>query len=91
VTFDPSTGAVSAPVKLFPAHAEASISGLACPTVMQCTAVRWGTEVAFDPRSSVAMNPATIDPLADQNFGGIACPSTTFCAGGDGSGLEVAL
>jgi len=91
VTFNPSTGAESAPVKLFPARSEASISGVACPALTRCTAVRWGQEVAFDPRSTAVMKPATVDRDADENFGGVACPSTTLCVGGDGGGSEVAF
>ncbi|MGO9902299.1 MAG: hypothetical protein ACLP0J_22000 [Solirubrobacteraceae bacterium] len=91
VTFDPLTGAVSAPLELFAAQAEASISGLACPALTRCTAVRWGQEVTFDPRLTVVMKPVTIDPNADENFGDVACPSATLCVGGDGGGSEVAF
>jgi hypothetical protein len=69
-----------------------TVTGVACPSATQCTAVDgFGTEMTFSPTPPTAATSAVVTPgivlLA------IACPSTSQCTavgqGSDGSGVEV--
>ncbi len=65
-----------------------NLSGVACPSISQCTAVgSGGRQVTFDPTSPGTPTPTTIDST---NLSGVACPSISQCTaidtavGGDG-------
>jgi hypothetical protein len=95
-TFDPTApgaAGASVPVLIDPATAGApvgSLTGLACPTAGQCTAVdSAGREATFDPAAPGAPSPAIIYPsgLASANpfaassntLDAVACPSAGQC------------
>jgi hypothetical protein len=68
--------------------ASARASGLACPSVSQCTAVvRAGHGVTtFDPLAPGTAAPTSID---DSTLWALACPSVALCTGVDNVGQEV--
>ena len=65
------------------------LTGVACPSTTQCTAVDFGGgEVTFDPRSGIPNStPHTVD--SGRILTGVACPSTTQCTAVDQGGGEV--
>ena len=75
---------VSAPVTL---DAGNTLTGLACPSASQCTAVdEAGQQVTFDPAAPGAPSPTTID--AGNALTGVACPSPRRCGAVDEAGQE---
>ena len=72
------------------------LSGVACPSSTQCTAVDSnGGEVTFDPTSSTPTSTVhTVDSNpggrgGGQDLNGVACPSSTQCTAVGGNGGEV--
>ena len=57
------------------------LSGVACPSASQCTAVAGLQEVTFNPASPGAPTPATIDTNshADASLQAVSCPTATQC------------
>jgi hypothetical protein len=71
--------------------ASPSLSGIACPSRTQCTAIESGsTEVTFDPTTG-AVNSAGVADIDTTNnaLTGIACVSITECTAVDGGGNEI--
>ncbi len=71
--------------------ASPSLSGIACPSRTQCTAIESGSsEVTFDPTTGV-VNAAGAPPIDTTNnaLTGIACVSTTECTAVDDGGNEI--
>jgi len=67
---------------------ELLLSGVACPSTSQCTAIdTHGREVTFDPTSSGTPTVTTVD--AGQPLHGVACPSSNQCTVVDQSGGQV--
>lgn len=98
VTFDPTApgapiGAVVDQPSFCGSHCpQGAVTGVACPSVSQCTAVDdAGREVTFDP--TAPGKPTRI--YVSQNtvfFGGfnaVACPSVSLCTAVDSAGREV--
>jgi len=86
VGFTPS-GTSTAPEPV----ASPSMSGIACPSRTQCTAIESGSsEVTFDPTTG-AINSAGVSAIDTTNnaLTGIACVSTTECTAVDGGGNEI--
>ena len=85
----------------FPAAAQANLSwstpvsidtgsaltGVACPSVRQCTAVGGMDEVTFNPASPGSPTLTAIAPGASLNS--VACPSVSQCTAVDTNGREV--
>ncbi len=71
--------------------ASPSMSGIACPSRTQCTAIESGSsEVTFDPTTG-AINGAGVSAIDTTNnvLTGIACVSSTECTAVDGGGNEI--
>ncbi len=86
VGFTPS-GTFTAPQPI----ASPSLSGIACPSRTQCTAIESGSsEVTFDPTTG-AIDSAGVSAIDTTNnaLTGIACVSTTECTAVDGGGNEI--
>ena len=70
-----------------------ALTGVACPSTSQCTAVDdAGEQVTFDPASPGTPTPTTIDQPDLDGYGdliGVACPSTSQCTAVDEFGNEV--
>ena len=68
-------------------HGQQSLSGVACPSATQCTAVdQSGQQVTFNPASPGTPTPTAIDV---HNLDGVACPTATQCTAVDVSGRQV--
>ena len=68
-----------------------ALSGIACPSRTQCTAIESGSsEVTFDPTTG-AINSAGVSAIDSTNnsLTGIACVSTAECTAVDGGGNEI--
>jgi hypothetical protein len=102
VTFNPSAPGSPTPTTIDGAN---GLSGLACPSVSQCTAVdRGGREVTFDPRAPGTPTAVTVDQpylvsiqpggslppqQAYTSVAGVDCPSVAQCTVVDSGGREV--
>jgi hypothetical protein len=98
VTFDPiAPGAPTAAMVDKPGFcgshcSEGYLTGVACPSVSQCTAVDdAGREVTFDPRAPGTPTPTyvTVETVAFGGLEGVACPSASQCTAVQSAGREV--
>ena len=63
------------------------LTGIACPSSGQCTAVdSHGDEVTFKPKAVPAVTPNRVDRSA---LSGVACPTTAVCVAVDAGGKLV--
>jgi hypothetical protein len=77
---------------------DAPITGLACPSPIQCTAVAGGAnggggsanEVTFNPQSPVPA-PSVVTLADTQTVAGVACPSVVQCTAIDEGGDELSF
>lgn len=80
ITIDPGGGGYAGHYTL--------LSGVACPSTVQCTAVdARGQELTFDPASPGTPKPTTIDGIS--YLTAVACPSTSQCTAVDDFGYQV--
>jgi len=71
-----------------PVDSYGSLTGVACPSTSQCTAVDdLGQEVTFDPVAPGSPSSVTIDSGA--SIAAVTCPSATECTAVDNLGQEV--
>jgi hypothetical protein len=73
-------------------HTNGYVTGVACPSVKQCTAVDdAGREVTFDPNAPGDPTPTsvTINPLIFGGLEGVACPSVKQCTAVERAGRQV--
>ena len=91
-TFNPAAPGNPRPTIIEPGNAV--MSGVACPSTTQCTAVgQSGEQVTFNPTAPGTPAPTPIDLDADhrgQWLEGVACPSTTQCTAVDQIGRAIA-
>ncbi len=93
----PSPGPPSPPAFELSGTSESRVTGIACASRSQCTAVdSAGREVTFDPSAPGAPTPVLIDPPSFiglmQGWSattGVTCPSAAQCTAVDSSGSEV--
>ena len=65
----------------------APLSGIACPTVGQCSVVDASGEAAFNPVSPGTPTPTRVG--GSEQLSAVACPSARQCTAVDNSGREV--
>jgi hypothetical protein len=81
-------GVLTLTVSAAGAEATNSLSGVACPSVSQCTSVdSAGREVTFSPTSPGDPTPTPID--SSESLVAVACPSVSQCTAVDNAGREV--
>jgi hypothetical protein len=67
----------SGPIALDPGYGSPRFSGVACPSITQCTAVLYSGEVTFDPTSPPKS--ASTGVVGVPAASSVACPSTSEC------------
>ena len=89
IRFDPRRIRTAAGHQVSPAHADAVLDDLRCPSRSECVAIDGdGDAVVYDPLTGRRIRPA-IHPESDEALVALACPSSTQCTAVDDDGTMV--